>query len=602
MRQALQKQSVELSQKKISDYLLIMVVVTGCFLVISIFSLLLYQIYFFNRVHPGVRIANVDAGQMTYSQVEQLVAQQATDLLNRPISLISSKGSFTLTAAELGAQVDIAKTVELAFSVGRQDSFFEALQAQLAALNTPVTIVPVIFFDTGPANSALLNISRTLNTPPQNAQLYLSDDLTVETVPSQLGQQVDIAAGRELIRKAILLRRDTPIDLIVNTASPPIIDAEPLKSRLETALSRPLTFAFKERLRTMPPDILAGMILIGQEFNDSDGTGQITATLNQAALAAYFYDMAATIDQPVKESWFHLDVETWTLIPIVTGQPGYALDVPASITMMLNWLQNPESHQLALPVTVTPPAVSAENSDALGINELIISSTTYFKGSSEERIQNIEVAASKFHGLVIPPGEVFSFNQYVGDIIAENGFTDSLIIQGDRTAVGIGGGVCQVSTTAYRAALYGGFEIVERWAHGYRVGWYEAGSVPGLDATIYSPTVDFKFKNDTNTYILIQTNTDLASGTVTFNFYGTNPGRTVTISDPIESNKVPHGPDIYQEDPDLKPNQIQQVDWASDGVDITIYRTVSEGDTVIHKDTIFSRYRPWQNVFKIGPD
>jgi len=167
--------------------------------------------------------------------------------------------------------------------------------------------------------------------------------------------------------------------------------------------------------------------------------------------------------------------------------------------------------------------------------------------------------------------------------------------------VGIGGGVCQVSTTVFRAAFLGGFEIVERWAHGYRVSWYETGSVPGLDATIYTPDVDFKFRNDTNSYILIQTNTDPVAGTVTFNFYGTSPHRTVIVSDPIESNVVKHGPDIYQEDPSLKPGEVKQVDWAKDGVDVTIYRTVKEGDTIIHQDTLFSRYRPWQNVYKVGP-
>jgi vancomycin resistance protein YoaR len=242
-----------------------------------------------------------------------------------------------------------------------------------------------------------------------------------------------------------------------------------------------------------------------------------------------------------------------------------------------------------------------ENPEQLGIKELVSSATSYFKGSSTERMQNIQVSASKFHGLVIPPGEVFSFNQHLGDVTAENGFVESLIIQGDRTAVGVGGGVCQVSTTAFRSAFFGGFEIVERWAHGYRVGWYETGSSPGLDATIYSPNVDFKFRNDTNSYILIQTDTDLTAGTITFNFYGASPNRTVTISEPLESNKVPHGPDIYQEDASLEPDEVKQVDWAQDGVDITIYRTVLEGDKVIHKDTLFSRYRPWQNIYKVGP-
>jgi vancomycin resistance protein YoaR len=217
-------------------------------------------------------------------------------------------------------------------------------------------------------------------------------------------------------------------------------------------------------------------------------------------------------------------------------------------------------------------------------------------------MQNIAVSASKFHGLVIPPDGIFSFNEHLGDVNAANGFVESLIIKGDRTAVGIGGGVCQVSTTAFRVAFFGGFEIVERWAHGYRVSWYETGSAPGLDATIYSPTVDFKFRNDTDNFLLIQTETDLIAGTVTFSFYGTSSNRTVIVSDPVEANLVRHGDPIYEVDATPKPGQVKQVDWAKDGVDVTVYRTVLEGDTVIHQDTIFSRYSPWRAIYKIGPE
>ena len=206
----------------------------------------------------------------------------------------------------------------------------------------------------------------------------------------------------------------------------------------------------------------------------------------------------------------------------------------------------------------------------------------------------------KFHGIVVPPGAIFSFNDYLGPVTTETGFEESLIISGDRTAVGIGGGVCQVSTTAFRAALFGGFEITERWAHGYRVSWYETGSGPGMDATIYTPDVDFKFRNDTDHYLLIQTDVDETAGTLSFRFYGTPTGRQVTIEDPVVENVVPHGPAIYQDDPSLPKGTTEQVDWANDGVDVTVRRTVTEGDAVIHQDTFFSRYKPWRARYLIG--
>jgi vancomycin resistance protein YoaR len=132
------------------------------------------------------------------------------------------------------------------------------------------------------------------------------------------------------------------------------------------------------------------------------------------------------------------------------------------------------------------------------------------------------------------------------------------------------------------------------------VTWYETGSGPGLDATIYTPDIDFKFRNDTNHYLLIQTEVDEEAGTLTFLFYGTPTGRQVTMEGPFEENVVPHGPSIYQEDPTLLKGTTEQVDWAKDGVDVTVRRTVTEGDQVIHRDTFFSHYKPWRARYLVG--
>ncbi len=579
--------------------LLALIIFVGSMLVVLIFGMLTYQIYFLNRVYLGVEIGGVDAGQLSRSETRQLVARQAAALLSQPLTLVTDRGTFTFSAEQLGARVDIDRTVNTAFAVGRQGNLARDVRVQLQALNQPVKITPIINFDTGPANNALLQLSQQLNQPAKNAQLLLNGT-TVQVIPAETGYAVDTAANRELIRQAILTRTHNPITLITHTTEPAITVVKPAADALSAVLSAPLTLTFAERQWTLSPKTVAEWVVIGTH-TPNDAPGEITVSFDEAAISKYFFDLAKEINRPAINAWFNIDENTFTLTPIIPSQTGYTLDVAASVAMLKNLWQTPDVHQLELPVVITQPAVSSEHPEQLGIKELVSTATTYFKGSSKDRMKNIEVAASKFNGVVIPPGEIFSFNRYLGEVDAENGFVESLIIQGDRTAVGIGGGVCQVSTTAFRAALFGGFEIVERWAHGYRVSWYETGSVPGLDATIFTPDVDFKFRNDTDSFILIQTKTNLRAGTITFNFYGTSPGRTVIISDPVEENRVPHGPDIYQEDPSLKPGQIKQVDWAKDGVDVTVYRTVKEGDTIIHQDTIFSRYRPWQNVFKVGP-
>lgn len=234
----------------------------------------------------------------------------------------------------------------------------------------------------------------------------------------------------------------------------------------------------------------------------------------------------------------------------------------------------------------------------MGIVEQVSEGTTYFAGSSRDRVHNIATAAEKFRGVVIPPGEEFSFNRYVGEITAANGFVEGLIIGAERTAVGIGGGVCQVSTTVFRAAFFGGFPITQRWAHGYVVSWY---GEPGLDATIYTPDVDFRFRNDTGHYLLVKPEVDTVKGRITFHLYGTKPDRTVEMTKPVISNvRQPEKP-IYQEDASLAKGVIKQVDLAKDGMDVVVKRTIRYGDGRVKEEEFVSKYQPWRAVFLYGP-
>ena len=157
-----------------------------------------------------------------------------------------------------------------------------------------------------------------------------------------------------------------------------------------------------------------------------------------------------------------------------------------------------------LPLEKIEPEIKTSDTNRLGIVDLIGQGESYFRHSITSRIHNIDLASSRLDGVLIAPGEIFSFNQAVGEISKTTGYRDAYIIQNGRTTLGAGGGVCQVSTTLFRAALNAGLPIIERHAHAYRVSYYEQDSKPGFDATVFSPTADLKFKNDTNAYILVQ--------------------------------------------------------------------------------------------------
>lgn len=576
------------------------IILVGISLVIGIFSLLSYQIHFLGCIHSGVQIGGVDVGKLTPDETRYIVNRQAAELIKRPITLITNEGEWTFYAAELGAIVDINQTINSAFSVGRSGNLWQDLWTQYRVYHEPVNILPVVRLDTGPSNGILANIAHAIDRPMHQAQLVIDANLNVHAIQAQIGRKVNIEASRKAIYQAILSQHNHPVRLSVDYQQPTITEVNTAYQAVSALLSQPLILTFEDKVWSLSPIVLKEILVVGQK-NDTDGIVHVAVGLNQSILYNYFEQIAADIYQESIDARFEFNEYTKSLLTLSPSQDGYTLDVAAAMNMVTDLLHTPHQHQLTLPVIVESPSVSGENATTFGIESLINSSTSYFSGSSQERMENINVSAQKFHGVVIPPDELFSFNTYLGEVTAENGFVESLIIRGDRTAVGVGGGVCQVSTTAFRAALYGGFEIVERWAHGYRVSWYETESVPGLDATIYSPWIDFKFRNDTDTYILIQTETDLIAGTVTFNIYGQPSNRTISISEPILENHVPPPPPVYEEDSSLSPGDEKQIEWAKDGIDVTVTRTVSESNTIIHRDEFFSRYQPWAAVYKIAP-
>ena len=233
---------------------------------------------------------------------------------------------------------------------------------------------------------------------------------------------------------------------------------------------------------------------------------------------------------------------------------------------------------------------------------------SYFYGSDEARIQNIETAASQFHGLLVPPNSTFSMAEAMGEITLDNGYTEALIIYNGQTIEGVGGGVCQVSTTLFRAAFFAGFPITERHPHAYRVSYYEKTSgnqrnnnLAGLDATVYIPLIDLKFVNDTPYWLLMETYIDHPANRLRWKFYSTSDGRTVEWETTGPTNiEEPEKPD-YRENPELAKDEIEQVEWEADGADVLVERTIFKDGSVWLQDSFSTHYEPWRAVYEYGP-
>jgi vancomycin resistance protein YoaR len=268
-----------------------------------------------------------------------------------------------------------------------------------------------------------------------------------------------------------------------------------------------------------------------------------------------------------------------------------------------NLLANQHTQEITIPIplkTVTPN-ITSENVNKYGIQSLIGEGTSFFQHSAPERIYNVTLAASRVNGVLIAPQEEFSFDKALGDVSKFTGYQQAYVIQDGKTVLGDGGGVCQVSTTFFRALLHAGLPITERHAHAYRVGYYEEGGYePGIDATVFVPSVDLKFKNDTGHWILVQTYVNQSTLELTIDLYGFNDGRIANVTTPVITNQIPAPDPLYQDDPTLPQGSVKQVDFAAPGARSTFTRTVTRNGKTLYHDTFVSDYKPWQAIFLRG--
>ena len=204
--------------------------------------------------------------------------------------------------------------------------------------------------------------------------------------------------------------------------------------------------------------------------------------------------------------------------------------------------------------------------------------------SSSNRIWNVQLMARYIDGTIIEPGEVFSFNRVVGQRTVERGFREGQMIVGSLLLPSIGGGVCQTATTLFNNAFELGLPIIERHNHSFYISHYPLGR----DATVSWGGPDFEFRNDLPNGILIKSS--YTSSTLTFTFYGAPSGRRVEATTSPQTNwRQPTT--AYAYDPHAPAGSIRTSEGSNAaGFDVTVNRTVYEGDKVLRRDAFMSRY------------
>lgn len=544
-------------------------------LVIVLFT----QLFLMKRIYPGVYVAGVHLAGLTEDQAQEVINQTISQRMDRDISFSYQSQQFGLSLTGIQGKINSQPIIDEAFLYGHSKLY---LSPQRLFFTFPIEefIEPQIN-----------NIAQAVNQPAIDAQIKVIDDNVVIT-QSQEGVKLD---ENELKKMVIIYLNQGYLDswsLPVGTVQPHLSyqAALSVKAVLDELKKTPIKLVFEKQAFTLDFPTILNMLDLQSPEN-----GQI---LDRKKVEEYVNNLAIQINRPVQEPLFSFDGKKVT--EFKPPQEGRKLDEEKTVDLIaakvedLSQAQN--ANTLNLPVSVVP--IKNQLTNELGIKELAGEGSSRFSGSIPNRIFNIGLAASRINGVLIAPGSVFSFNETVGDISAVSGYKQAYVIKGGRTVLDDGGGVCQVSTTLFRAVLNAGLPIVARTAHAYRVGYYEQGSPPGLDATVFSPSVDFKFKNDTGRHILIQAS--LQGEALYVNLFGTTDGRISQVSTPIVSNQTPPPADLKQDDPVLPRGTVKQVDWSAWGAKVVFTRTVKRGDQTLVSETFSSNYRPWQAVYLVG--
>lgn len=562
------------------------------------------------KILPGVSALGIPLGGLTEQEAADAMRAALSSAVQPAYTLTYDDRTWEVTADELGIAVDVERAAADAARAGRADGLVNGAVAQALTWLNGEQVTPGISYDQAAAVAVLTAISADVNQAGAGGGLTVTGT-TVQAAPAQTARVLDIAASLQAVDAAIASGGGGPIALVVHDVSGEVAGLDEAAAALNTALAAPITVTAEDAFGnplgpwTITPEQIA-QILDVRMVSGLDGQVSYAVDADFSPFAAYLESLAdGLISSPV-DGRFHFNEATRELEMIQPAVGGRRLDVQATFDELRRVVFLPADQRTArMQFTYIQPTYHNNIRAAdLGIVEKVAEAVTSFAGSDPNRRINIALATSKMDGVIIGPGEEFSFNRLLGDLEPEEGWVESHVIFADRTGTGLGGGVCQVSTTIFRAAFSGGFTIIERHPHGYRVGFYEQGGFPpGLDAAIFTPERDFRFQNDTPYHLLIEASVYPGADQLAFRFYSTNTGRIVEIETPRVANRIPPETPRFEANASLAAGEVLQVDWAAEGADVNVGRIVRDANgSIIRQDNIFTHYLPWGAIYQVNPN
>ncbi len=545
------------------------------------------------RVHPGVTVAGVAVGGMHQREAASAIESGIAPLLAEPVVVTASGQEWSLTAAQVGASVDASSLATQAYVIGRSGSFFGSLGERIAAWLGRERIALAVGADEARISAFLLEATTAVGTPPVDASVEVSGT-NVTLVAPTAGTGIDTGTARNAILTAFGSKERT-VELAL-TSRDAAISEEGAREAYDAArqiVSAPLTLTYDKKKWDVPATTIGAWLA----FRSSAASGSVEASsatlefhLDSAEVSATVVPLVKEVGKIAQDATFKVSSGKVTIVP---SQDGLGLDAEELATSLVQTLTGTGERTVALPMKRVEAELTTEKAKGLGISQRLSTFTTTFSSSNKPRVNNIHTLADALDGTLVAPGGVFSFNETIGQRTAEKGYQEANAIVNGKLVPQLGGGICQMGTTIFNTVFFSGLPVVERRNHSLYISHYPKGR----DATVSWGGPDFKFRNDTDKWVLVAT--AYTNSSVTVSLYGTDPGYKVTYVTGAFTNVVPYSVREIK-DPKLpKGTKIVDEKGAS-GRTIIVTRTVKKDGKVIHTDTFKSVYKATEEVVRVG--
>jgi vancomycin resistance protein YoaR len=534
----------------------------------------------------GVRIDGIDVGGLEASDARTLLERRSAALARTPVVFVGGGRRFRIAPVTLGVVPDWQAAVDAARRQG--DGFgpfrgFRRLDAKVFGAD----VTPPVGVLNGPLQYELGLIARKVDQPERDAALVLHGT-RVSVRPGRPGVRLDRRRAAAVVVDVLAsLQRDgLPVRLPLRRTAPRVRAASLARAarRARVALSAPVRLRLGPTTWALTPEKLAPLLQL-------PSGGETQLRLGGPAADRWFVRFGRQVERKPRDAAFAVHGNA---VDVVPARAGVVLDAARTAAAILAAALRPRNRVAEVAVVATQPQRTTAAAERMGVTGVVGAYTTDY-GGVPNRIHNVELVAHLIDGALIRPGETFSFNGTTGARTAAKGFLEAPVIVNGELTNGLGGGVCQVSTTVFNAAFEAGLPIVQRVNHALYISHYPQGR----DATVDYPDVDLKFRNDTGRWLLLRTSVGPSSLTVTL--YGTpQRRRVVATTGPL----VAHGKVKVKKtvDPSLKPGEVVVDDPGEPPLTTSVTRKVYAPDGKLLDDDVFtSSYRAAPELERVGP-